>query len=160
MEWCILLMRLISLEDNMCSCRIGTLAKYSVFVFVVLLFLSCNLSPQVAVLEIKNISGHEVRDLTFSYEHASEKKLITKKIASLPNNKSKKYNLELTSPSTAIGAGMVVVMGTIEYYINGVKYNMDNNLEKEDKYLDLADGDYKTIVTINETGWNVIRKKK
>ena len=117
-------------------------------------FFSCNLTPQVAVLTIKNSSEEEVRDIVVSYEHASKNKVQTVKIDRLANNGFKTFDLELTSPSAGIGAGMVVVPGEIEYYINDTKFNMDNG----DGYIDLADG-VKTIITIYKDGWRVTRGK-
>jgi len=114
------------------------------------MFFSCNLLPQVAVLTIKNSSGEEVRDIIFSYEHASKNEMQTVNISRLSNNESKTYDLELTSPSTAIGAGVVVVSGNIEYFINDVKFNTDNG----DGYIDLTDG-VETIITIYKNYWRV-----
>jgi uncharacterized protein YpmS len=108
------------------------------------------LKPQVAIFTIKNISGEEVKDITISYEHASKNEKQNIKINNLSDSESKTYNLELTSSSTAIGAGIAVVSVEIEYYINGTKFNMDNG----DGYIDITDG-RETIVTINKNGWDV-----
>jgi len=116
---------------------------------------SCNIKPQVATITIKNKSGEEVRNLTVFYDHASKEKTQKEKITSLSNNESRTLSLELTSPSMALGVGMIVVFGEIEYYINETKFNMDNG----DGDITLSAGEFKTIITINETGWTVDRKK-
>jgi len=129
--------------------------KFYIIAISCFLFFSCNLIPQVAVLIIKNSSGNEVKDITISYIHAGKDQMQTVKVDRLPNNGSKTLNLELTSPSFAIGAGVVTVQGEIEYYINDIKFNMDNG----DGDFMLSEGEFKTIITIYENGWYVIREK-
>ena len=117
-------------------------------------FFSCNLLPQTAVVTIKNSSGSEVRNITLSYEHASKNQMQTVKIERLANNESRPFELELTSPSPAIGAGVATVFGEIEYWIDGKKFGMsDGNRE-----INLGDG-ARELITINEKGWRVTRER-
>jgi hypothetical protein len=125
-----------------------------IFMICYFTFFSCNLIPQVAVVTIKNSSGEEVRDIIVSYEHASKNQIQTVKIDRLSNNESKTFDLELTSPSAAIGAGVATVFGEIEYYINDIKFDTDNG----DGDINLSDGT-KSIITIYANGWHVAREK-
>ncbi|MDR2575184.1 MAG: hypothetical protein LBC52_01935 [Treponema sp.] len=130
------------------------IAVVCLFLICAFIMVSCNLTPQVAVLVIRNNSGQEVKDLTFTYEHSRPDQTKTIKIASLPNNESVVRELELVGSSPAIGAGMVSVPGKIEYSINGVEFNMD----KGEGYIDLSDGN-KTAITILADGWKAAREK-
>jgi len=126
-------------------------------IFIVLIcafiMVSCNLFPQVAVLVIRNDSGAEVKDLTFTYEHSRPDQTKTIKIASLPNKDSKTYDLELVGSSPGIGAGVASVFGEIEYSINGIHFTTDDG----DGYIILSDGN-KTAVTISASGWKATRE--
>ena len=55
----------------------------------------------------------------------------------------------------ALGVGMVALSGEIEYYINDTKFTMDNC----DGDILLTAGEFKTIISINDSGWSVKRKK-
>jgi len=127
-------------------CIISMICYFTIF--------SCNLFPQVAVVKIINSSGEEVRNIVVSYEHAGKNQMQTVKIDRLSNNESKTLDLELTSPSIAIGAGVATVFGKIEYYINDIKFDTNNG----DGDINLSDGT-KSIITIYKTGWHIAREK-
>jgi hypothetical protein len=114
---------------------------------------SCNLFPQVAVLTIRNNSGAEVKNITFTYERARPDRTETITISSLPDNQSTVRELELAGSSPGIGAGSVAVFGEIEYYINGTKFTTKNG----DKEIGLY-GEIKTVITILADGWKATRE--
>jgi len=135
--------------------------KQTIYIFILVLLclsfvtVSCNLLPQVAVVTVINNSGQEVKNFAIIYEHASKEKLQKEVISSLSKNQSTTLNLELTSPSLALGIGMVTIPAEIEYYINDTKFNKNDG----DDGIILSDGEFKTIITINKDGWSTERIK-
>jgi len=128
--------------------RIKAIVKYSIMLFFIFLVTSCNLVPQVAVVTVRNYSNADVKDFVISYQHASTGELQAKRINLLSKGESKTLTLELTSSSMAIGAGIAVVPAEIEYYINGIQFDMDNGVGG----ISLSGATF--VIIITDSGWS------
>ena len=127
--------------------------KNLVFLFfgiVVLAVVSCADSPQIGEVQVKNNSSKDVTNLIIYIPgDIKDAKIID---LLLPGKSiSVKYdyvNNQFLSSRTATG------QAEIEYYLGGVKFDMDNG---DSKYIQLENG-RKEIITINDTGWTVVSK--
>ena len=118
-----------------------------ILTFLVFNILSCKYS-YIGDITIKNNSGQEITDLIiFVPYHYTEYGNFTR-IGGLSVNETIKVKYDFLEESFNVSARTVTNDVGIEYFINGIKFGMDDEYD----YI-IIGSFFDTFITINEDGW-------
>jgi hypothetical protein len=140
----------------------GFIVKKLLLIIFTAILSSCSID-QIAKLEINNVSGYDVNNITFKYTSSDGDNQLN--INEIGNNSKYNKHIKIAETVWGLGGSSYAAGFSIEYYINSQYFCIINDIDVQrtsdgsyyNNNASLCDGK-KTIINICDYGYQIINE--